>query len=215
MILSQHQPVQDFDMMLQLLSFSVLCESIGPIASEQGSQHDQIKYIVDRVALLLVTVPSIPEGGKKHEPRTIAELRLQIVRTLTTFTQVPLGSEAVAKHSHCIGRVVKLLSDSIDTLYDHNSTHQSCARIITLATRLLHHLLTTHESSVNMQQKLGVVHGGQQKYLLALARLNFDEGDGVLDQGIGEEVPELAHELLELFVSPEEGEGIGEAFGEA
>jgi hypothetical protein len=64
-----------------------------------------------------------------------------------------------------------------------------------------------------MQQKLSVVHGGSQKYLIALARLNYTAGEhGVLEYGIGEETSLQAHELLENALTPEEGEAVHDAF---
>lgn len=63
-----------------------------------------------------------------------------------------------------------------------------------------------------MQEKLSIIHGGSQKYLIALARLNFAEDDLVLEAGIDTEVAECAHEMLELAVTPEEGEAIHSAF---
>lgn len=63
-----------------------------------------------------------------------------------------------------------------------------------------------------MQEKLSTIRGGSQKYLIALARLNFAEDDLVLEADIDPEVAECAHEMLELAVTPEEGEAIHKAF---
>lgn len=81
-----------------------------------------------------------------------------------------------------------------------------------LTIRLLHHLITKHDKSINMQKKLSEIHGGNQKYLICLARLNFSEDDLVLDSEIEPEIAECAHELLELAVTPEEGDAIHAAF---
>jgi hypothetical protein len=63
-----------------------------------------------------------------------------------------------------------------------------------------------------MQERLSTIHGGNQKYLVCLARLNFSEGGLVLDADLEPEVAECAHELLELAVTPEEGDAIHAAF---
>jgi hypothetical protein len=63
-----------------------------------------------------------------------------------------------------------------------------------------------------MQDKLSRIHGGNQKYLICLARLNFSEDDLILDADIDPEVAECAHEMLELAVTPEEGDAIHSAF---
>jgi hypothetical protein len=63
-----------------------------------------------------------------------------------------------------------------------------------------------------MQAKLSRVPGGMRKYLICLSRLTFAEDDLVLDADIDPEVAECAKELLELVVSPEEGDAIHSAF---
>lgn len=86
------------------------------------------------------------------------------------------------------------------------------AKLINLATRLLHYLVTTHESTVNMRDKLASIHGGGHKHLLCLARLGYSEDDLVLEAGIAPDVARCALELLELAVTPEEAEALYQAF---
>jgi hypothetical protein len=126
MILSQHQAVEDFDMMLQLLAMSILKESIGPIAPEPDAelQLPQARYIIDRVSLLLINNPTVPEGAMKHDACIIADLRFQILRTLEAFCQITWGGAAVAAHPNAIGRLVKLMSNELDALYDYRSGHK-------------------------------------------------------------------------------------------
>lgn len=78
--------------------------------------------------------------------------------------------------------------------------------------RLLYHLVTKYDSIIDMQKKLSVIHGGSQKYLLCLSRLNFSEDDLVLESGIDSDVAGYALEMLELVVTPEEGDSIEMAF---
>jgi hypothetical protein len=63
-----------------------------------------------------------------------------------------------------------------------------------------------------MQKKLAAIHGGNQKYLLCLARLNFSEDDLVFESGVEADVAAYALEMLELAVTPEEGDAIHSAF---
>jgi hypothetical protein len=78
-----------------------------------------------------------------------------------------------------------------------------------MSLRLLYHLITTHERIVKAPEKLRVFPGGFQKYQLCLARLNFFD-DGVLEAGIGSDVPMLALEPLEGAVTMEEADAIHE-----
>ena len=88
------------------------------------------------------------------------------------------------------------------------------SQIISQTTWLLHFLVTDPRTAdaTKMSAKLAASYGGSQRYFLTLARLNFAEEDLVLEAGIDAETVELAHELLELAVTPDEGEEIGEMF---
>ncbi|TLS26748.1 hypothetical protein PpBr36_04149 [Pyricularia pennisetigena] len=85
--------------------------------------------------------------------------------------------------------------------------------LIASAVSLLHRLVMTAATvDENVASKLAASHGGAQRYLLTLARLNFAEEDLVLEAGISAETAELANELLELAVTPDEGEGVRDVF---
>ena len=88
-------------------------------------------------------------------------------------------------------------------------------KIISSTTLLLHTLITDPATSshANIAVKLAASHGGAQRYQIALARLNFAEEDLVLEAGIDADTGERANELLELFVTPDDGEGVVEVFG--
>lgn len=80
--------------------------------------------------------------------------------------------------------------------------------------RLLYHLVTKYDD-IDMQGKLSIIPGGTQRYLLCLSRLNFSDPDLLLESAIDSDVPGRALDLLDLFVSPEEGEAIHAAFSAA
>lgn len=84
--------------------------------------------------------------------------------------------------------------------------------MINLAVRLLYHLVMRYDDIIDMQKKVAVIPGGSQKYLLCLSRLNFSEEDGLLESGIEADVARCAVEMLEMVVTPEEGEAIQSAF---
>ncbi|KAK4173025.1 hypothetical protein QBC36DRAFT_64352 [Triangularia setosa] len=88
-------------------------------------------------------------------------------------------------------------------------------RFIARAILLLHTLVTHPRTAdlVHMGTKLSASHGGAQRYLLMLARLCFAEDELVLEAGIDPTTAELARELIELSVTPVEGEEMSKAFG--
>ncbi|KAK1749768.1 hypothetical protein QBC47DRAFT_333075 [Echria macrotheca] len=87
--------------------------------------------------------------------------------------------------------------------------------IIAQSVLLLHTLVTSPETCevVNMKAQLATCNGCSQRYLLTLSRLNFSEEDLVLEAGIDANTGDLANELLELAVTPDEGEEMGSLFG--
>ncbi|KAH6612845.1 hypothetical protein B0J18DRAFT_69662 [Chaetomium sp. MPI-SDFR-AT-0129] len=95
-----------------------------------------------------------------------------------------------------------------------SDTSSLLARLVSQATWLLHLIVTSPETAdvANTSAKLAASYGGSQRYFLTLARLNFAEEDLVLEAGIDVDTVELAHELLELAVTPDEGEEISEVF---
>ncbi|KAL2129459.1 hypothetical protein VTI74DRAFT_7780 [Chaetomium olivicolor] len=134
----------------------------------------------------------------QQQPNSAEEMQVDSADPQKPATDAHGGAEA-----H--GRVVRDLEpDSLSLL----------CPIISRATWLLHSLVTDPRTSdvANMATKLAASHGGSQRYLLTLARLNFAEEDLVLEAGIDAETMELAHELLELAVTPDEGEEISEMF---
>ena len=88
-------------------------------------------------------------------------------------------------------------------------------RVISKAVLLLHTLATNSQTadSVSILTQVAASNGGSQRCLLALARLSFAEEDLVLEAGIDIDTVERAHELLELVVTPDEGEGMSDLFG--
>ncbi|KAK4188923.1 hypothetical protein QBC35DRAFT_450835 [Podospora australis] len=90
------------------------------------------------------------------------------------------------------------------------------SQLVRNSTSLLHLLLTDSRTAsiVDMSAKLAASHGGAQRYLLTLARLNFAaEEPSFLEAGILSETVDLAHDLLELAVNPDDAEEIQKAFG--
>ena len=85
------------------------------------------------------------------------------------------------------------------------------AELINLSTRLLFHLLSAYPSLINIQEKLQTQPGGSNKFLIALTRLAFSESI-FYERGIDADVCECAHQMLEDYVTPEEGEALCEAF---
>lgn len=231
LLLTPRQKLGDIIGMLDLLASSSLPGSIGPVTGE-ADPVSIARAVIERVSAKLTEQPR-PSMAAEQRRR----LRLAALRTLIAFALYPFGALQLASHNGVLPRLVTCLSASIDELYDQavplhllsplpNSLNRSLKlpestasadlyRIISQSVLLIHKLVTDPDTSnvADIGQKLSVAHGGSQRYLLALGRLTFAEEDLIIEAGIEAEVAEAAHELLELNVTPDDGEAVGEAFG--
>lgn len=228
-LLSTRQRFEDVLGMLELLTTSSFPGSIGPITEEDDPPF-VAQLVIDRVATKLT---EFPRGAITSAQRR--RIRLATLRTLIAFASHSFGAIQLASHSTALPRLVTCLSSCIDDLYDQhipsnilpdlededelqreaNSSSAELCRIISQCVLLIHHLVTSPNTAniADISQKNSSFHGGSQRYLLALGRLAFAEEDLVAEAGIDGETVEAAHELLEMAVTPDEGENIGEAFG--
>jgi hypothetical protein len=122
MLLSTNQQQADFMVMLQLLSTSVFRDSFGAIHVDVP-QDRQISWILDRFSYILYEVPSLPMSNDKFDV-VLSKMRIQILQLLTSMTRSPFASKAVAIHPLVIGRLVSLISDELDLLYDYQPRHE-------------------------------------------------------------------------------------------
>lgn len=232
LLLTPKQRLSDVIGMLDLLASSSLPGSIGP-ASADAEPEAVARAVIERVSAKLTEHPR-PAPAPDQRRR----VRLAALRTLIAFAGCPYGALQLAMHDNALPRLVTCLSASIDDLYDQPippnvlpplpddvgtpswkppeaSSSTDLYRIISQSLLLIHTLVTDPHTcnAVDMGQKLSMAHGGNQRYLLALGRLTFAEEDLVMEAGIDGDVVEAAHELLELAVTPDEGETVSEAFG--
>ncbi|KAI1463800.1 uncharacterized protein F4812DRAFT_445449 [Daldinia caldariorum] len=209
--LSQKHPVEDYLTILRWLCTSVFPDSIGPISPDRTVEV-VAGALIERISHQLVEKPRWKIDQYKQRV-----VRNAVLRTLAAFARSPFGLAQLAINDYAIPRLVTLLSSCIDELYDGDMRYESSdddsqKELQTMVARtvlLLHTIITNPLTAdlVNVSGKLAKPPGVSQKYLLSLGRLNFSE------DLVSEETAELAHELLELAVTPEEGEELGRFFG--
>ncbi|XXG95218.1 hypothetical protein Hte_001478 [Hypoxylon texense] len=212
MQLSQKHPVEDYLTVLRWLCTSVFAGSIGPISPNKTAEVIAAT-VIERVSLQLVETPRPDVDQYK-----LRSVRNSVLRTLAAFARSSFGLAQLAINDWAIPRLVTLLSSCIDELYDGDMRYEAAEdddsqrelqALVAHAVLLLHAIITNPLTAdlVNVSAKLGRSLAGSQKYVLSLGRLNFSE------DLVSEETAELAHELLELAVTPEEGEELGAFFG--
>ncbi|KAG4433559.1 hypothetical protein IFR05_010955 [Cadophora sp. M221] len=224
-MLSTTQGLTDMCLMIDLLSTSIAPETFGALPTEM-TYFEQTNHTLDKICYYLVETPARLLPADNGEPASqvmisenwpasdIFQLRIRLLQLLVAMSRSPFSCSILEANHLFIGRLVSLLSDELDKLYDFKPGRHDSARIITLGFRLLYHLVTKYEN-LDMQKKLSVIPGGTQKYILCLSRLHYSEDDLVLEAGIEPDIAGLAFELLGLLVTPEEGDAIHAAFSGA
>jgi hypothetical protein len=228
LLLTPKQKPQDIISMLDLLATSSLPGSIGPITTAKEPPF-VAQAVIERVSAKLTE--SIYSASTVAEKRAI---RVSTLRTMIAFARYPFGAQQLASHHNALPRLVACLSATIDEVYDQplsrrflqpgsdggldispQPTSAELYGIISQSVLLIHKLVTDPRTAntVDIGQKLSMAYGGSQRYLIALGRLAFAEEDLIIEAGIDGEVVEAAHDLLEMAVTPDEGENISEAFG--
>jgi hypothetical protein len=233
LLLTPRQTLTDVVSILHLLAISALPNSIGPITEDKDAQF-VARHVIEKVSARLTDFPR-PASSPEQKRR----VQFAALRALIAFAQYPFGAIQLATHNNALPRLVTCLSTSIDALYDQSippsilsplpenlstasygsgsesSPSAELSQIISQCVLLIYKLVTDPVTAdmVEISQKLSMAHGGSQRYLLALVRLTFAEEDLVMESGIDNDFVEAAHELLEMAVTPDEGEIVSAAFG--
>lgn len=217
MILNVVQPLNELHVTLDLLRRSVLKETFAMIVPpNDGKQEPSELNLIDLLSRLLVETLKPPKDENPYDTVDVAELRLSVLSLMEEMCENKHSSQALASSQHVIGRLVWVMNDELDALYNHQYGYKERAELVNQATRIVFRLRTDHPQSINMQEKLKIIpgSGGVHKHLIALTRLALSEGI-FFEEEIEDDVVECAYEMLEDFSSPEEAEALREAFSTA
>lgn len=221
MMLNSSQPIPDMTLMLNLLSTSVLPTTFGNIYATPSEQTKMETYIIRRVCYLLWETPRVDESLPPPTKHQTCHLRLTVMDLLSVlvFTSTPSprptpthASSALASHPDALARLVRSIYDEVDAMYAHRASHLLHAALVNRGIHLLYHLLQLHPD-IPLPVKLAAVNGGAHKHRVVLTRLAFSEGV-FLDKGVDDETVGMARDMLEESVTPEEAEGLLDAFPE-
>ena len=120
MILNVTQPLEEIHLMLQMLRTSIFEESFAMIIPPRdGDQRQSEKHVIDSLSALLIDMPKATAEEKPCDVTEIAELRLQVLDLLERMCETNRGGEALAKNPFTIGKLVRLMNDELDALYDY------------------------------------------------------------------------------------------------
>ncbi|KAL5449739.1 hypothetical protein PMIN06_005819 [Paraphaeosphaeria minitans] len=219
LMLQKEQPIPHMLILLRTLSTSALPASLGPIiASDPETQRGGESNLLARLTNLFSESIDPTPNPKSTEPAPpvpesqVWIVRLKILDALTQFSIPEYGSAVLISHGLCIGRLIKYLNHAVSALYARPLSPTQPEKIATINTtmKLLNHL-TTCNPGFNIKSKLNETLGGLHAYYVSLTRLAFSEGL-VLEAGIEQEVMDMAHDILDDGLSPEEGDALAEVF---
>ncbi|EEP78414.1 predicted protein [Uncinocarpus reesii 1704] len=218
-MLNAYQPIKEIILVLNLLSYSIFPTNFGPILPTEAEQIANENYIIDRIANLLHEQPSADEGEPPYTTQQIITLRIEAMSFLLEIAFSSPSSDPernhagslLATHPSALARVFRAMHDELDALYSHPPERELHASLVNGLTRLAYGIITTFPDKVDLPSKLRAVPGAVQKHLVVLTRLAFSDGP-LLESGITDDTVEMAHEMLEDAVNPQEAEALLEAF---
>lgn len=123
MICRNSQPVEDVHLMLKLLSSSVQKDTFAMI-TDPAKQVELEQHVIDRVTAMLIENPKAADGDEPYDTVEISEMRLQILCLMEKLCDKRHGGEALAKHPLAVGRLVRVMNDELNALYDHKAGHE-------------------------------------------------------------------------------------------
>ncbi|KAL4940357.1 hypothetical protein BDV06DRAFT_224180 [Aspergillus oleicola] len=220
MMLSCSQPIRDIKLTLSLLMTSVRAESFATIHESQQDQTANENWVVDRVASLLWETLQPDEGQPRYTRAEICDMRLEALSFLMTVAFNPIvpasthGSLLIASHPTTLAKLIRAMHDELDALYSFPPERDMHSSMVNGLMRVIYSVVRRHPKEAELQSKLQNLSGGKQQFLVVLTRLAFSEGL-VLEAGIEDETVEMAHEILDDAVNPEEAEALLDAFPHA
>ena len=125
MALNISEPIRDIHITLSLLRTSILDDSFAMrITPGNGKQTKSQEHILNKLSYLLVGVPFTARGAPPYDFTEVAELRLKVIGLMESMCSSRYCGEALATHSTILGRLVKIMNDELNALYDYRPGHE-------------------------------------------------------------------------------------------
>lgn len=124
MMLRNIQPIDDVHLILDLLATSIQERTFAMIVPPPANQEASERHIIDRISSLLIEVPKATDGQEPYNAVDIAELRLQVLSLITKLSDKKRSAEAFVRDPFSIGRLVRIMNDELDAIYDYKYGHE-------------------------------------------------------------------------------------------
>ncbi|KAJ0309676.1 hypothetical protein COL516b_002927 [Colletotrichum fioriniae] len=212
-------PGKDADLAARMIIDKVSLNLVDlPRAVSSISQKHGVRFAVLRTLMAFIRTPYGARQVAGHVsviPRLVTALG-ELVDVLYDLSDPVVDtSNRAFSPSHKNLAVGTTPDDRRDGVNDWDDGRSGVSLLISQIILLLHTMVTDPQTAnvANILSKLSMSHGGSQRYILSLSRLNFAEEDLVYEGAIDADTVDRAHELLEIAVTPDEGDSIAVSFG--
>jgi hypothetical protein len=125
MMVSGTQPIEELHLAINLLRTSVLETSFAMrIPPGDGNQIKTQGFVIERLSRLLIDIALSREVAAQYDVTQTAQLRLQVLSLMEHMCDNTFCGEALATHKNVIGRLVRVMNDELDALYDFHYGHE-------------------------------------------------------------------------------------------
>ena len=124
MLLRNSQDIEDIILLVKILLTSVQDSSFAMIVAPPASQAVSEQHVIDRLSSMLIEMPRVKEGEKEYDAVQVAEIRLQILDLIEKMCGKTHCGEAFARHPLALGRLVRVMNDELNALYDYRNGHE-------------------------------------------------------------------------------------------
>ncbi|KAI3534961.1 DNA repair protein Rad26 [Colletotrichum abscissum] len=212
-------PGKDADLAARMIIDKVSLNLVDlPRAVSSVSQKHAVRFAVLRTLMAFTRTPYGARQVAGHVsviPRLVTALG-ELVDVLYDLSDPVVDtSSGGLSPSHMNLAVGTTPDDRRDGVNDLDDGRSGVSLLVSQIILLLHTMVTDPQTAnvANILSKLSMSHGGSQRYILSLSRLNFAEEDLVYESAMDADTVDRAHELLEIAVTPDEGDSIAISFG--
>lgn len=181
------------DLSLRILTLKILARLVGKNGTVQYSSE-------------LLDYTSINLDKDDFTPRDQLDLRVVVAQCLYCITTSQSGLEQIRKSRHVIPRIIRRISRELDDMQESAYPDRSVILIKMLVK--LYYIVIKDENNATSEQHWRTVEI-KAAHLTSMTRIVYAEDHDNFDNA----TQDLAMDLLELAVSPEEGNDIWEIMG--
>ena len=124
MLLRATQELDDIIIMVKILMTSVRETGFALERTRGWDKSTVQEHLIDRITSMLIEVPRRPDSEEGYDVVEISELRQQLLCLLEEICTKQYCAAILANHNFAIGRLVRLMHDELNAVYNHQYGHE-------------------------------------------------------------------------------------------